>query len=159
MPTGRPPIPAETRRMRGERSRPLPVVIGGRITPAMPHGLDERMKVCWRTIVADLSKADAIDHADAGVIEATAVAWARARQARAAMMGQPLVVKGPHGEIANRLLDIERQSWKEFRALAETLPLSPWGRARLGLKGAATGDQVEADIGLPPRLRAVGDGE
>lgn len=117
------------------------------------------MKVCWRSIVADLARADAIDHADAGVIEAAAVAWARARQARAAMTGEPLIISTPQGQVPNRLLDIERASWKEFRALAESLPLSPWGRARLGLKSAVPADQVEADIGLPPRLRAVGDGD
>lgn len=157
MPAGRKPVPAETRRARGERGRPLPVVIGGRIAPDMPHGLNDRMKVCWRAIVTDLVRADAIDHADAGIIEAAAVAWARAREARAAMNGQPLIIATPQGQVPNRLLDMERASWKEFRALAESLPLSPWGRARLGLKSNAPADQVEHDIGLPPRLRAVGD--
>ena len=159
MPAGRKPVPAETRRARGEPTRPLPVVIGGRYAPAMPHGLDERMKVCWRAIVTDLSRADAIDHADAGIIEAAAVAWARAREARAAMAGQPLIIQTPQGQVPNRILDIERASWKEFRALAESLPLSPWGRARLGLRTTAPADQVNDDIGLPPRLRAVGDGD
>lgn len=155
MPTGRKPVPAETRRQRGEQSRPLPVVIGGRVAPAMPHGLDKYMKTCWRAIVTDLVKADAIDHADAGIIEAAAVAWARAREARDAMNGQPLIIATPQGQVPNRLLDIERASWKEFRALAESLPLSPWGRARLGLRSAAPADQVDHDIGLPPRLRDV----
>ncbi len=159
MPAGRKPVPAETRKARGERGRPLPVVIGGRRAPAMPHGLNARMKVCWTAIVTDLSRADAIDHADAGIIEAAAVAWARAREARAAMNGQPLIIATPQGQVPNRLLDMERASWKEFRALAESLPLSPWGRARLGLKSGAPADQVEHDIGLPPRLRAVGDGD
>ncbi|MFZ0324737.1 MAG: P27 family phage terminase small subunit [Actinomycetes bacterium] len=155
MPAGRKPRTAEARRMAGEPGRHLPVVIGGRTAPPMPHGLDERMKTCWRAIVTDLVKADAIDHADAGIIEAAAVAWARARQARAAMAGQPLIIDTPQGQVPNRILDIERQSWKEFRALAESLPLSPWGRARLGLKSRPAADQVEQDIGLPPRLRAV----
>lgn len=157
MVAGRKPVPAETRRQRGERSRPLPVVIGGRVAPAMPHGLNERMKTCWRAIVTDLSRADAIDHADAGIIEAAAVAWARAREARAAMNGQSLIIVTPQGQVPNRLLDIERASWKEFRALAESLPLSPWGRARLGLKSAGPSEPVDADLGLPPRLRAVGN--
>lgn len=152
---GRKPVPAETRRARGERSRPLPVVIGGRHAPAMPPGLNARMKTCWTAIVTDLVRADAIDHADAGIIEAAAVAWARAREARAAMDGQPLIIATPQGQVPNRLLDIERASWKEFRALAETLPLSPWGRARLGLKSRPTGDQVEQDIGPAPRFRVV----
>jgi P27 family predicted phage terminase small subunit len=165
-PAGRKPVPAETRRKRGETDRPLPVVVGGRKAPPMPAGLDSRMQTCWRVIVADLAAGDAIDHADAGVIEATCVMWARARQARAAMKGQPMLIETPQGQVPNRLLDIERAAWKEFRALAESLPLSPWGRARLGLKSAAPSNQVEKDIGLPPRsrvgrpaLRAVGDGD
>ena len=145
--------------MRGERGRPLPVVIGGRIAPPMPAGLNGREQTCWRAIVTDLVRADAIDHADAGILEAAAVAWARAREARVGVHAGGLVEDTPQGRIENRYLSIERASWKEFRALAESLPLSPWGRARLGLKGAAPGDQVAADIGLPPRLRAVGDGE
>jgi P27 family predicted phage terminase small subunit len=159
MVAGRKPVTAEVRRQRGEPSRPLPVVIGGRVAPDMPHGLTERMKVCWRFIVGDLTKADAIDHADAGIIEAAAVAWARAREARVHVNLEGLVETTPQGRVENRYLAIERASWKEFRALAESLPLSPWGRARLGLKSQAPADQVEHDIGLPPRLRAVGDGD
>ena len=155
-PAGRKPVPAETRRKRGEPDRAMPVVIGGRNVPPMPHGLDDRMKTCWRFIVIDLTAADAIDHADAGVIEAAAVAWARARQARAAMIGQPLLISTPQGQVPNRLLDIERASWTAFRALAESLPLSPWGRARLGLKGKAPAGPAE-EPGIPPRLRAVGN--
>lgn len=135
----------------------MPVVVGGRAAPPMPRGLNPRMQTCWRFIVAALG--DSIDLADAGIIEAAAVAWARAREARAAMAGQPLIIATPQGQVPNRLLDIERASWKEFRALAESLPLSPWGRARLGLKAQAPADQVTADIGLPPRLRAVANGD
>jgi len=156
---GRKPVPAETRRNRGQRDRPLPVVIGGRRTPLMPHGLNGREQTCWRYIVTDLELADAIDHADAGIIEAAAVAWARAREARVHIHAEGLVEESSQGRVENRYLAIERASWKEFRALAESLPLSPWGRARLGLKSAAPSDQVSQDIGLPPRLRAVGDGD
>ena len=156
MVAGRKPVTAETRRKRGEPDRTLPVVIGGRLAPLMPHGLDARMKVCWRAIVVDLTAAAAMDHADAGVIEAAAVAWARARQARAAMNGQPLLISTPQGQVPNRLLDIERSSWAAFRALAESLPLSPWGRARLGLKSVAPSGPEE-EPGIPPRLRAVGN--
>lgn len=157
MVAGRKPVTAEVRRQRGERSRPLPVVIGGRIAPKQPPHLTSEMRAAWKFIVTDLVAADAIDHADAGVIEAAAVFWGRARQARAAMKKQPLIVETPQGQVPNRLLDIERAAWKEFRALAESLPLSPWGRARLGLKSRPPADQVEQDIGLPPRLRVVAD--
>lgn len=159
MPAGRKPVPAETRRQRGERGRPLPVVIGGRTAPPMPPGLDKRMQRLWHWLVGVLTRSDTIDLADAGIIEAATVAWARAQEFREAMTGQPLLISTPQGPVINRLIAEERAAWKEFRALAESLPLSPWGRARLGLKGAAPADQVEQDIGLPPRLRAVGDGD
>jgi len=123
----------------------------------MPIGLNERQKTCWRFIVTDLVTADAIDHADAGIIEAAAVAWGRAREARVHVNSEGLVEETPQGRVENRYLSIERASWKEFRALAESLPLSPWGRARLGLKKVALTDQVNPSLGLPPRLRAVGD--
>jgi P27 family predicted phage terminase small subunit len=155
MVAGRKPVTAEVRRRRGEPGRPLPVVVGGRTAPKRPPHLTPDMRAAWRFIVTDLMAADAIDHADAGVLEAAAVFWGRARQARSAMQGQDLIVESSQGEVPNRLLDIERQSWKEFRALAESLPLSPWGRARLGLKARPAADQVEQDIGLPPRLRVV----
>jgi len=107
--------------------------------------------------VRDLTSADAIDRADAGVLEAAAVAWARAREARVHVNREGLVEGSSQGRVENRYLAIERASWKEFRALAESLPLSPWGRARLGMKTQAPADQVEREIGLPPRLRVVHD--
>lgn len=137
----------------------MPVVVGGRSAPPMPVGLNGREQTCWRFIVADLTAGDSIDHADAGIIEAATVAWARAREARVKVHAEGLVEETPQGRVENRYLTIERASWKEFRALAESLPLSPWGRARLGLKRVAPADQVEHDIGLPPRLRAVGNGD
>jgi P27 family predicted phage terminase small subunit len=159
MVSGRKPVPAEVRSRRGDVEQRLPVVVGGREAPPMPRGLNPRQQTCWNYIIADLLRAEMVDHADAGIIEAAAVAWARAREARVHVNREGLVESTPQGRVENRYLAIERASWKEFRALAESLPLSPWGRSRLGLKNATTGDQVEADIGLPPRLRAVGSGD
>jgi P27 family predicted phage terminase small subunit len=152
---GRKPVPAETRERAGEGRRRIPTVIGGRVRPDKPANLTRDASATWDTIVDTLTKADVIDAADAGVLEAAAIFWGRAREARREMKGQPLLVQTPQGPVPNRLLTIERDSWKEFRALAESLPLSPWGRARLGLKAKLPVDQVEADIGLPPRLRAL----
>jgi phage terminase small subunit len=116
---------------------------------------------CWQILVDDLTHADVIDHADAGVIEAAAVFWGRARQARSAMMedGQNFVVMTPQGVIPNRLLTIERESWREFRALADSLPISPWGRARLGLTSKGPRSPIEDDIGQSPRKLRVVNGE
>jgi P27 family predicted phage terminase small subunit len=128
-------------------------VIGGRKPPKQPPALSPDMIDAWQTIVKDLSEADVIDHADGGVIEAAAVFWGRAREARAAMMEQDILIKTPQGPVPNRLLTIERDSWREFRALAESLPLSPWGRARLGIKTRGPRSTIDADIGTAPRSR------
>lgn len=150
-------VPAEVRQRRGDPKRKTPVVVGGRRKPSMPPSMEPDMVACWRTIVDDLSRADAIDHADAGVIEAAAVMWGRARQARSAMMedGQDLLIRTPQGVVPNRLLTMEREAWREFRALAESLPLSPWGRARLGLRSNGPRADIADDIGRPPRLSVV----
>ena len=162
MPTGRKPIPAESRAQRGDPVRPLPVVIGGKGRPDKPSHLSGEMGKAWDFIVDALVKADVIGTVDAGVLEAAATFWGRAQQARKELAAEMKISKSlmeitPQGRVPNRLLDIERNSWKEFRALAESLPLSPWGRARLGLKSKTAGLGSEADIGLPPRLRAVGE--
>lgn len=151
------PVTAEQRLKQGETSRDLPVVVGGRVAPEPPPHFTAAMRRLWDTIVTALVEADVIDSTDAGVIEAAVVFWQRARDARKAMQGQPLLILTPQGQVPNRLLEIERNSWREFRGLAEALPLSPYGRARLGLKSKSAGKGSEADIGLPPRLRAVNE--
>ena len=162
MPPGTKPVPAEVRLARGERPRQTAQVIGGRRKPKKPPALSPDMSDAWDTIVTDLMNADVLDHADAGVIEAAAVFWGRAREARVAMMAddQDIVVQSPQGSIPNRLLTVERESWREFRALAESLPLSPWGRARLGIKSRAPRSSIVQDLGPSPRtLRVVGGQE
>lgn len=180
-------MPTEERLKRGERPARPPVVVGGRTIPATPTGLNRYQLTAWRTVVADLSLTNVLDRADAAVIEAFAVHWGRARQARSAINTKPrrrtrrvlskagavtIVVTSPEvsaggllmrtsqGWSANPLLAIEERAWREIRQLADQLPLSPWGRARLGLTlatGANEGaDQdMEATIGKSPRLRVV----
>lgn len=154
---GRKPTPTEQRLRRGETVAHTPVVIGGRVAPDRPPYFNMDQIRMWESLVTDLMEADVIDKTDAGVIEAAVVFWSRARESRKAMRGQPLLIMTPQGQVPNRLLEIERNSWREFRGLAESLPLSPYGRARLGLKSKNAGKGSESDIGLPPRLRAVGE--
>lgn len=168
MPGGRKARAAEDREQHGNHARPMPVVVGGREVPEIPPYLTPNMTDAWNYIVNDMGRADMLDHADAGVIEAAAVLWGTARDARMRRLAEVeessgrkdgLTEKTPQGRVENRLLAIERNSWKEFRALADNLPLSPWGRARLGLKRKAVGPSIEDDIGPPPRLKVAGSGE
>lgn len=165
MPGGRKAAPAEGRERHGGTGRPMPVVVGGREVPETPPHLTPNMLECWNYIIADMSRADMLDHADAGVIEAAAVLWGTARDARMTRLVEVEDSRGkkngltestPQGRVENRLLAIERNSWKEFRALADNLPLSPWGRSRLGLRGKKiVGASIEDEIGPPPRIRIV----
>lgn len=159
--TGRKPKPLETRRREGNPGhRPLtqPVLVGGRVTPMQPRGLTPTQVVAWRTIVADLEASGILDHADAGLIEAAAVFWGRARQARATVNREGLIAKSVRGYTAHPLLAVERESWGQFRMLAEQLGLGPVARARLSLggKGKSMEDEIEDAIGQPARLRVVG---
>lgn len=156
MTTGRKPVPTEERQRRGEQPPRPPVVVGGRSRPPMPHGLTPRMQTAWRTVVEDLEHASILDRADWAVIEAFSVAVGRAREARAIVNREGILASNSQGRVAHPALGIEERAWKEVRQLAEQLPLSPWGRARLGLKGNPEGDNgLEADIGQSPRLRVL----
>ena len=132
MPVGRKAKNAEQAAREGDVGRPMPVVVGGREVPEEPPHLTPNMKECWHAIINDMAHADLLDHADAGVIEAAAVLWGTARDARMRRLIEVeesngrkdgLTEKTPQGRVENRLLAIERNSWKEFRALADNLHL------------------------------------
>jgi P27 family predicted phage terminase small subunit len=144
----------------------MPVLVGGRIRPPVPPNLSANMRKVWNYIVDDLMEAGLIDHADAGVIEAAAVFWGTARDARAQRLAEAkemgtsgLTENTPQGRVENRLVSIERNSWMQFRSLAEVMPLSPWGRARLGLRNKKPSlRSIADDIGVPERLKGAGTG-
>jgi P27 family predicted phage terminase small subunit len=156
---GRKPTPPELRRQRGEthRARDIPILIAGRSIPRMPPGLNPRMQTVWRMVVRDLAAAQVLDRADWPVVEAFCVSVARAREARALLARSPagLLTVNSQGVVAHPALAIEERAWKEVRQLAEQLPLSPLGRARLGLHGGSDpADTLEHDLG-PARLTAL----
>jgi P27 family predicted phage terminase small subunit len=123
-----------------------------------PTGLTQMQKTAWRTIVADLETGGILDHADAGLIEAAAVFWGRAREARATVNKEGLIARSVRGYTAHPLLAVERESWAQFRMIAEQLGLGPVARARLGLagKGKSMEEEIQNNIGPSARLRVVG---
>lgn len=156
---GRKPTTPEARRARGEirAGRDVPLVVAGRELPRMPAGLTEGMKTIWRAVVRDLDGAGVLDRADWAIVEAFVIAVARAREARALLALSPtgLLTTNSQGVVAHPALAIEERAWKEVRQLAEALPLSPWGRARLNLHGTAPGGAGFDDVLGPARLTAV----
>lgn len=144
-------MPAEERRRRGENV--TAPIIGGRERPTMPPGLNDRQKTAWRSIVRDLERAGILDRADAGVIEAAAIAWGRAREARAIVNREGLLATNSQGRVGHPALAIEQAAWKEFRQLADQLPLSPWGRQRLSITIGSGGETDEMERELGPSTR------
>lgn len=178
---GRKPTPTEEKRRNGnpgKRGMPQATLVGGRRVPARPPHLSAPMRSAWNVMVEDLEAGGVLDHADGGTIEAAAVFWGRAREARAELTRQAAAYrKGerelPHlmattarGYTANPLIAIERESWGQFRLIAENLGLSPVARARLGMVRRAQGTptstmakELDRKLGESPKLRVVGDGQ
>lgn len=178
MPGGRKPKPTEEKRRTGnpgKRGLPQATLVGGRRPPAQPPGLSAPMVAAWKVMVEDLTAGGVLDHADGGIIEAAAVFWGRAREARAELTRQAaaharkrralphLLAETARGYTANPLIAIERESWGQFRLIADNLGLSPTARARLGMvrraQGTPTGgtmaNELDREIGASPKLRAV----
>ena len=181
MGAGRKATPTEVKRRNGnpgKRGLPQATLVGGRRRPAQPPGLSASMVTAWRTMIGDLEAGGVLDHADAGMIEAAAVFWGRAREARSELAKQAeahrrkrrelshLLAETARGYTSNPLIAIERESWGQFRMIADNLGLSPHARASLGMvrraQGAPTGGTMKHELSRelgesPKRLRVVGD--
>lgn len=180
MVTGRKPKPTEEKRRTGnpgKRGLPQATLVGGRRRPPQPPQLSTPMLAAWRLMVDDLEAGGVLDHADAGVLEAAAVFWGRAREARSELRTQAeqhrrgkrelshLIAETARGYTANPLIAIERESWSQFRMIADNLGLSPSARGRLGMvrraQGSPTGGtmrhELEREIGASPKLHVVGE--
>jgi hypothetical protein len=77
------PVVAHERDGTYRADRHAPKVIGADFTaPKMPPGLTPSMKVAWCSLIAALAHDGTLNSADEGTIEAAAVLWGRAREAR-----------------------------------------------------------------------------
>jgi hypothetical protein len=166
---GRKPVPAERKIAQGNPGhRPIQtVLVAGRLEEGeqlpSPPSMNAMEKRAWRDIQGALL-AGGLDRADFAIVESTAVQLARAREARLDVHR----LTSQRGKERASTLDVrrarsdERDAWKEFRLLAENLPLSPTGRGRLGMvRGGKVEGGMAGELGrtLPQRsrLRVVGD--
>lgn len=139
MTKGRKPKPREVKIASGNPGRrklPEPVLVGERVAgpPAAPAGLDERAAEVWAELAALLTEGGILTGGDLVALEGLAVMVGRARQARAALEGEPLVVRGSQSwMIPNPLLRIERDAWAAAQRVAVEFGMTPSARARLGL--------------------------
>lgn len=171
---GRPRKPIEEKRREGNPGhRPLgqAFVLGGRERPPQPPSLSPRQLEAWTTIIEDLEGGGVLDKADAGLVESAAVFWGRAREAREQLERQAiehetgirelshLLAHSARGYTKNPLLQVERDSWHEFRLVAENLGLSPGARSRLGLGAPGAGRSTVEDRMGARRLQLVEGGQ
>ncbi len=98
----------------------------------MPYGLTSAEKRAWRTLVAALATTREVEAADVPLLEAAAVAWARAREARELVnrYGVFVPARGSDGVTANPALRLEREAWKTFERFAVDLGLTAAARRK-----------------------------
>ncbi|HSW42778.1 MAG TPA: phage terminase small subunit P27 family [Patescibacteria group bacterium] len=155
-------MPTKVKRLRGEtrpsrlnHREPMP----SPDVPKMPPDTDADAKVVWRRVIRDMRHTGVIRAADADVLRCYCEAVSR-YAAAARVYGQtgPLV-RGRHGAelVKNPLHQVVRDNADEVRQFARELGLSPSARVGLRIEPERALDALTADIGLPPRLRVVGD--
>lgn len=162
-----PKKPIELARLQGnpgKRRLDPPTLVAGRIGPdetlRAPAGFTPAQRKAWRDLVEPLRAGGILDFVDLSMLEAAAVAMARAREAGAVVNEAGLLNQTSQGWGAHPAVAIERESWKEFRQLAVQLGIGPSARARLGQgKPAAEnlGDELDRTLGAPARLAIVSD--
>lgn len=153
------PAPTAVKLLRGE-TRPSRVNYGepkpGTRPPRVPASLSPEARKVWRDTMAAMGPTHVITAADAVTLRLYCEAVVRYAEAmRLYAMAGPVIKSG--GSVAkNPLHQIVRENSDLTLRLARELGLTPSARSGLTTGNERGVDQVEADIGLPPRLRAVG---
>ena len=156
------PMPSTLKRLRGETRpsrlnyrEPLP----RRTAPQPPAELDPAAKRIWRRTVREMP-AGMITAVDADALACYCEAVVRYRQAASLLARSAPLIRGARaGDLIANPLDRVTRGWADqIRLFARELGLTPSARAGLHMEISPFGSSVEDEIGLPPRLRAVGDG-
>jgi len=123
----------------------------------MPTDMDPDAKAVWRRVIRDMRHTGVIRSADADVLRCYCEAVSRyAAAARLYSQTGPLTRRDGN-LVKNPLHQVARDNADEVRQFARELGLSPSARVGLRIDQARSLDSLTADIGLPPRLRVVGD--
>jgi P27 family predicted phage terminase small subunit len=143
----------ETRPSRLNLREPMP----SPDVPKIPTDMDAEAKAVWRRVLRDMRHTGVIA-ADADVLRCYCEAVSRyAAAARLYAQTGPLTRRDGN-LVKNPLHQVARDNADEVRQFARELGLSPSARVGLRIDQARALDDLTADIGLPPRLRVVGDG-
>jgi P27 family predicted phage terminase small subunit len=94
--------------------------------------LSDSAKAAWKSLLADLRSERLLNPVDSALIELTAVALGRVRDARAVIEAEGMIVTGAKGNpVKNPAVLIEQQAGQEARRLLELLGLGPTARSRI----------------------------
>jgi P27 family predicted phage terminase small subunit len=173
------PAPTKVKLLRGE-TRPSRVnyrePLPSAKLPAMPADMSPAAKVIWKRIVATSAKGVIrASHTDTLRCLCEAIADSNEAARLYAQTG-PLVRgfaresarasedqskdEGKQGPLVkNPLWQIVRESREQVRLYAREFGLSPSAQSGLSVEPEHAPNQVDNDLGLPPRLRAVGNGD
>lgn len=145
MTKGRPADPGRARRGTGNRPKPgqakqlkpALVVPGSAVTVPEsyppPADLPAVVHDVWRAAVSDLGGASHMRDSFTPALYAYCQAVYIHAQASANIAQFGVLVKGPHGPIANPLLKVQKDAAATMLRMAETLGLTPAARIRVGL--------------------------
>lgn len=155
------PTPTKVKQRRGE-TRPsrlnLREPMPSPDVPRMPADMDAAAKVVWRRALREMRHTGVIRAADADVLRCYCEAVAGYEYAVRLLAQSGPLVRGQKGELVkNPLHQIVRDNRDAIRLFARELGLSPSARAGLRIEREHALDPLTAEIGLPPRLRVVGD--
>jgi P27 family predicted phage terminase small subunit len=153
-------VPTKVKRLRGETRpsrlnvrEPMPAAD----VPKMPPDMDADAKVVWRRVIRDMRHTGVIRAPDADVLRCYCEAVSRyAAAARLYAQTGPLTRRDGN-LVKNPIHQVARDQADEVRQFARELGLSPSARVGLRIERERSADSLTADIGLPPRLRVVGD--
>ena len=146
-------LKGETRPSRVNYREPVPAAGG----PKMPADMDTAAKVVWRRVVRD-SPEGVIRSIDADSLRCYCEAVSRYAQAARLYAQSGPLLNTRAGVVKNPLHQVVREQAEAIRMFARELGLTPSSRAGLRVEPEHDFDAVSVDIGLPPRLRAVGGG-
>lgn len=154
VPTGIKLAQGETRPSRVNYLEPTP----RRAAPVMPKDMDDRAKSVWRRVIAEMAGTEIIFAADADVLRCYCEAVGQYEESMTLMRSSGPLIRS-HGDLVkNPLHQVVRESRDAVRLFARELGLSPSARAGLNIQISGVSGDIAAEIGLPPRLRVVGDG-
>jgi P27 family predicted phage terminase small subunit len=154
------PTPTKVKQLRGE-TRPsrlnLREPMPSADLPKMPADMDLDAKTVWRRVLRDMRHTGVIRAADADVLRCYCEAVSRYAQAARLYAQSGPITRRDGNLVKNPLHQVVRDNADEIRQFARELGLSPSARVNLRIERDGAMDSMTADIGLPPRLRVVGD--